>query len=130
MLIHSGMAESLWAEAVLTAAYIRNGAPTNLIAAKTPFEMYTGFKPSVGHFKIFGSTAVALEKTWKNKFQSKGKKFKMVGYSLIPKAYRLFDPKTKNVVERHDVYFNESEDANVIEPKEKKQQYGCQQILD
>ena len=123
------MAENLWTEAVLTALYIRNRAPTKLIAAKTPFKMYTGFKPSVGHFRIFGSTAVALEKIWKNKFQTKGKKFKTVGYSLTSKAYRLFDPETKNVVERRDVYFDESEDANIIEPKEKNNNMDASKFL-
>ena len=129
MLIHSSMAENLWAEAVLTAAYIKNRVPTKLIADKTPFKIYTCFKPSIGHIKTFGSNAVAVEKTLKNKFQSKGKKFKKVGYSLTSKAYRLFDSETKNVVERRDVYFSESEDAIIIEPKEENNNLDANKFL-
>ena len=53
----------------------------------------------------------------------KGKKFKMVGYSLTSKANRLFDPETRNVVERRHVYFNEYQDANITEHKEKNRKF-------
>ncbi|GBP89832.1 Retrovirus-related Pol polyprotein from transposon TNT 1-94 [Eumeta japonica] len=112
MLSNSGLNENLWAEAVSTAVYIRNRSPTCLIKDATPFEVFTGRKPCVNHFKVFGSTAVALDKTQYKKFQPKGKMYKMVGYSLTSKAYRLYDADLRIVVEKRDVYFDEHNNNN------------------
>lgn len=107
MLLQSGLDESLWAEAVATAVYIRNRSPTKVLENVTPYEVFTGKKPSVEHFRIFGSVAVALDKTAHKKFQQKGIEYRMVGYSLTAKAYRLYDAEKRVVVERRDVMFIE-----------------------
>ncbi|CAD7012038.1 unnamed protein product [Ceratitis capitata] len=107
MLIHSESGECFWAEAVSTAAYLRNRAITKALTSSTPFEKWTGKKPCVSHFKVFGSLAIALDKTHKRKFQPKGKKLIMVGYSETSKAYRLYDPVAKTVIVSRDVIFVE-----------------------
>lgn len=105
MLIHSGLGEQFWAEAIATAAYLRNRAETKTLLEKTPFESWTGKVPSVGHLKVFGSLAVVLDKTHKKKFQPKGREVIMVGYSTTSKGYRLYDPKTRQVIIGRDVVF-------------------------
>ncbi|KAH8395738.1 hypothetical protein KR215_005817, partial [Drosophila sulfurigaster] len=78
----------------------------------TPMEAWNGKKPSISHLKFFGSFAVALEKGHrKNKFDAKGKEYRMVGYSRTAKAYRLYDPSTGQVVEKRDVLFSELGDT-------------------
>lgn len=109
MIIHAGVKHYLWAEAVNTAVYIRNRCPTKKLEDKTPFEVWTGRKPNVSHFKVFGCSAVGLNKsTGKSKLEAKGRQYLMVGYSNTSKAYRLFDTNTQKVEEKRDVLFNEN----------------------
>ena len=51
MIVHSTLPESLWGEALKTAAYILNRVPTKEVA-KTPYELWTGRKPRLKHFHI------------------------------------------------------------------------------
>ena len=51
MISQSTLLESLWGEALKTAASILNIVPTKE-AIKTPYELWTGQKPSLKHFHI------------------------------------------------------------------------------
>lgn len=107
LLISSGLPESLWAEAVNTAVYLRNRSPTKLLQ-QTPYELWCGSKPSVHHLRTFGSKVFALEKRpGKSKFAAKGIECAMVGYSPESKAYRLYNPATRQVIKSRDVKFME-----------------------
>lgn len=108
MLIHSGLSESFWAEAVRTSSYIRNRTTTKILHDKTPFEVWYGYKPAVGHFKVFGVKAIVLNKTTTKKFAPKGTECIMIGYSEESKAYRLFNPKNRKVIIGRDVIFMET----------------------
>ncbi|KAH8399580.1 hypothetical protein KR215_002803, partial [Drosophila sulfurigaster] len=58
--------------------------------------------------KVFGSVAVALDKGHHNsKFAAKGKEYRMVGYSMQAKGYRLYDAESNLVIEKRDVVFDE-----------------------
>jgi len=108
MLQQSRLPQSLWAEAVNTATFIRNRSPTKCLDDKTPFEAWTNEKPYVGFLRIFGSKVVALIKSPKQgKFLQKGKEYVLVGYSDEAKAYRLWKPGTKTVIKSRDVKFCE-----------------------
>ena len=109
MLIGANLSEYLWAEAINAAVYLRNRAPSRAIDGVTPFELFMGKKPYVGHLKTFGSIAIALDKRQHSKFQQRGRDFIMVGYSDCSKAYRLFDKNTKQLIVSRDVYFVEPE---------------------
>ncbi len=62
-----GMAQSLlkaksvpacyWGEAVTTAVFLLNRAPTKCLDNKTPYEAWFGRKPAVGHLRTFGCLA-------------------------------------------------------------------------
>lgn len=108
MLIESGLPESLWGEAVNTAAYLRCRSPTKILKNATPFEVWSGSPPNVNYLKVFGSKAVALIKQpGRSKFSPKGKEYFMVGYSEESKAYRLYDKNTRRVIKSRDVQFLE-----------------------
>lgn len=109
MLEESKLPKSLWSEAVNTATYLRNRAPTKVLQGKTPYECWFGWKPSVSHLKAFGCDAVALQKQ-KNlsKFMPKGRKLIFVGYSNQSKAYRLYDSQRRAIVISRDVKFFEN----------------------
>jgi hypothetical protein len=44
----------LWAEASMTIVYVQNRSPHQILKNMTPKEAFTGVKPEVGHFRIFG----------------------------------------------------------------------------
>ena len=48
-----------WAETLSTAVYLRNRSPTKAIEEKTPYKAWTGKKPTVSHFRVFGCDAYA-----------------------------------------------------------------------
>ena len=58
MICHSNLPESLLGEALKIAAYILNRVPTKA-AAKTPYELWVGKKPSLKHFHVWGCPAEA-----------------------------------------------------------------------
>lgn len=108
MLNYAKLGEHFWAEAVKTAAYIRNRTVTKVLVDKTPYELWAGMRPSVEHFKVFGSTAVALDKKQTKKVRSKGKEYIMIGYSETSKGYRLYDLVSRKVIVSRDVIFLEN----------------------
>lgn len=96
MLYTSGMPANLWAEAMCTAAHIRNLAPVTSHAV-TPWERFRGVKPDVEHLKIFGSTAYALipSQLRGSKIKPVSQKGHFVGYDSQSKAYRVWIPPTR-----------------------------------
>src|SRR3954464_9341088 len=58
MISHSTLPESLWGEALKTAAYILYRVPTKAIS-KTPYELWISRKPTFSRFHIWGCPAEA-----------------------------------------------------------------------
>jgi hypothetical protein len=44
----------LWAEACMAVVYVHNMSPHHILKNITPEEAFTGVKPDIGHFRIFG----------------------------------------------------------------------------
>ena len=93
MIAHAGLPHSYWAEAVATAAYIRNQVPTvDIKADKIPYELWYGKKPNVSHLKVFGCVDYAhIPDAERRKLDKKAEKLRFVGYSRKSKGYRLFN---------------------------------------
>ena len=51
------LSPKFWAEAINCVSYIQNSVPHKQLDGMTPFEAWSGHKPDVTHFKIFGSRA-------------------------------------------------------------------------
>lgn len=47
MLVDTVLPQKLWAEALSTAVYLHNRSPMKAVKRKTPFESWTGKKPTV-----------------------------------------------------------------------------------
>lgn len=55
-MIHSrSLAPQYWAKAINCACYIMNHVPHRALKGVTPFEAWSGRKPLVKHFQVFGS---------------------------------------------------------------------------
>ena len=57
MLYDQDMPKFLWAEACNTVVYVKNKIPHRALGKITSKSVFTGRKPKVSHFKIFGSLA-------------------------------------------------------------------------
>src|SRR6478672_6781292 len=80
MLIDAGLPLNLWAEAILTANYIRNRSPS-AGENKTPHEHFGGSKPDISHMRVFGSAAyVHVPKQLRQKLDPVCRKGIFVGY--------------------------------------------------
>ena len=98
-----------WGEAVVTAVYVLNRAPTKSLSNKTPFEAWHGKKPRVDHLRTFGCTAhVKLIGPGTNKLSDRSKQMVFLGYEPGTKGYRLYDPEQKKLVVSRDVIFEEN----------------------
>ena len=56
MISRTNLPGFLWGEALKTALYILNRVPTKAVPL-TPFELWTGRKPSLNHLKVWGCPA-------------------------------------------------------------------------
>ena len=101
--------KGIWGEAVSTAVYIKNRTPTAAVQGKTPFEAWTGRKPSLEHLRVFGCPAYAhIPQEKRTKLDAKAIKCIMVGYSNTQKAYRLYQADARKIIVSRDVTFDES----------------------
>ena len=75
---------------------------------QTPKEAWSGTKPSVDHFRIFGCLAYAhVPDVKRTKLDDTSLKCVLLDVSEESKAYRLYDPLSNKIVISRDVGFNE-----------------------
>ena len=78
------------------------------MGSKTLEEAYSGKKPEVGHFKIFGCLTYShVPSKKRSKLEPTAEKGIFVGYDEIYKAYCIYIPARKQTVVRRDVKFKE-----------------------
>ncbi|KAG6623218.1 Copia protein [Phytophthora cinnamomi] len=109
MLHYAGLDKTFWAEAAMTAIYIKNRLPSPKSPDKTPFETVYKSKPNVKHMRIFGCKAYVLTPKEKRlKWDPKAREGIFMGYEERSKAYRVYDIEAGQVVISRDVTFDES----------------------
>lgn len=108
ILTRSGIQKGFWPEAVTWSVHILNRSPTLAVQNVTPQEAWSGHKPSVEHFRIFGCIAYAhIPDQKRSKLDDKGEKCIFLGVSDQSKAYKLYNPISKKIVISRDVIFYE-----------------------
>jgi hypothetical protein len=109
MLKTSGATLSLWAEAMVTASYLRNCSPASATLKQTPWELCFGSKPDVSHLRVFGATAYAfVPPQQRAKLSNCSRKGVVVGYSARSNGDRILLDGTRTVLDSRDVTFVES----------------------
>ena len=79
-----------------------------LDSKKTPYELWRGKKLVVKYFWIFGSDCYILrDRENLEKFDVKNNKGYFLGYSSISRAYRVYNLRTKIVMESSNVVIND-----------------------
>jgi hypothetical protein len=98
----------LWAESFMTTVYVQNMSPHQILKNMTPKEAFTGVKPEIGHFRIFGCPVyIHVPREKRSKLDPSGKKGTFVGYNESPKAYRIYIPGQRQIEVSRDVTFEE-----------------------
>jgi hypothetical protein len=108
MLHDQGLPMHLWEKSCNTAVYVQNHCPHRVLGMSTPEEAFTGKKPDVSHFKIFGSSVyVHVTKDARKKLEPTAEVGIFVGYTETPHNYRVYFPNSKMTVMRQDIKFDE-----------------------
>ena len=76
----------------------------------TSYEAWSGTKPDVSFFRVFGCSACAahVPKIKTRQLDSKARKFVMLGYDTSQKGYQLYDIEQMKIVHSRDVVFDET----------------------
>ncbi|CAA9994717.1 unnamed protein product [Nesidiocoris tenuis] len=99
--------QGLWAELINSAVYILNITGPTKVDSKSPYELWTGKKPSLKHLRIIGSYCyVHVPKETRKKMDKKSKKGILVGYENWD-GYRIWYPDDNKILRSRDIVFDE-----------------------
>ena len=108
MLDDQGLPLHLWVEACNTVVYLQNRSPHRILGMKTPEEAFSGKRPDVGHFKIFGSSVYFhVTKDARKKLELTVELGIFVGYIDTPHNYQVYLPTSQRIVICKDLKFDE-----------------------
>nr|GEV50071.1 integrase, catalytic region, zinc finger, CCHC-type, peptidase aspartic, catalytic [Tanacetum cinerariifolium] len=97
-----------WAEGIATACFTQNRSLVIPRYGKTPYHIINDRKPSIKFFHIFGSLYYIIRDGENlDKMKEKGDACIFVGYSTQSRAYRVFNKRTRVIVETIHVNFDE-----------------------
>lgn len=127
LLQDSRLCKRYWAEAVMTAIYLKNRSPTTALSGRIPEEVWTGSSIDLSHLRVFGCMAYSLiPEQRRKKLDPKSKQYIFVGYGETCKGYRLIEPSnpsriimSRNVEFMEDKFYNDishkchNEDINI-----------------
>ncbi|GJY91446.1 putative ribonuclease H-like domain-containing protein [Tanacetum coccineum] len=109
MLVDSKLPTTFWAEAVNTACYVLNRVLVIKPHTKTPYELIRRRTPLIDFMKPFGCPVTILNtRDHLGKFDGKADEGFFVGYSMVSKAMRVFNKRTRIVEETLNIRFLEN----------------------
>ncbi|UYV61953.1 hypothetical protein LAZ67_1007155 [Cordylochernes scorpioides] len=124
-------------ESTRYATYARNRVLNNHNGESTPYELWTGNKPSLKHIRAIGCQVFVHipRQVRKSKLERRAVKGNLVGYALRGRGYRVWIPEMKKVVESRDCVFKESDvsrnDSNrEVLPSVEHYSYGTQREIE
>nr|GFB18864.1 Gag-Pol polyprotein [Tanacetum cinerariifolium] len=108
MLIFSHTPLFIWAEAIATACYTQNRSITHHRFNKTPYELIQGRKPYISYLHVFGALCYPKNDHEDiDKLGAKGDIGFFIGYSANSIAYRVYNQRTKKIMETMNITFDE-----------------------
>ncbi|KAK2402491.1 cysteine-rich RECEPTOR kinase [Trifolium repens] len=103
-----------WAEAMNTACYVHNRVTLRAGTSTTLYEIWKGRKPNVKYFHVFGSKCYILaDREQRRKLDPKSDEGIFLGYSTNSRAYRVFNNRTKTMMESINVVIKDYPDEKV-----------------
>ncbi|GKA35393.1 retrovirus-related pol polyprotein from transposon TNT 1-94 [Tanacetum coccineum] len=108
MLIFSRAPLFLWAEAIATACYTQNRSIIHRRFNKTAYELINGRKPNISFLDVFGALCYPKnDREDIGKLGEKGDIGFFIRYSANFCAYRVYNRRTKKIMETMNVTFDE-----------------------
>nr|GEY11240.1 retrovirus-related Pol polyprotein from transposon TNT 1-94 [Tanacetum cinerariifolium] len=108
MLIFSRAPLFLWAEAIATACFTQNRSIIHRRFNKTPYELINGRKPDISFLHVFGALCYPKNDCEDiGKLGAKGDIGFFIGYSADSCAYKIYNRRTKKIMETMNVSFDE-----------------------
>lgn len=108
MLHDEGLPMHLWTEASNIEVYLKKRNPHRILGMITPEEAFSGRKPYVSHFRIFGAFVYChVSKESRKKIEPIEELGVFVGYTETPYNYRVYFSSLKLTVVRSNVKFDE-----------------------
>nr|GEY60941.1 retrovirus-related Pol polyprotein from transposon TNT 1-94 [Tanacetum cinerariifolium] len=108
ILIFSRAPLFLWAEVIATACFTQNRSIIHHRFNKTPYELINGKKPDISFLYVFGALCYPKnDREDIRKLGAKGDIGFFIGYSTDSCAYRIFNGRTKKIMETINVSFDE-----------------------
>jgi transposase InsO family protein len=109
MLFDAGLGNEFWGYALTTMAHIMNRLPSRVHDNRSPYELWTGNTPSIGHLRVFGAIAhVHVPAENRRKLDPRSKRCILVGYAedTGSKVYRLLNQDDGKIIVSRDVIFD------------------------
>ncbi|GJU85238.1 retrovirus-related pol polyprotein from transposon TNT 1-94 [Tanacetum coccineum] len=98
----------LWAKAFATACYTQNRSIVRLRHGKTPYELLHDKPPDLSFFHVFGALCYPTNDSDNlGKLQPKADIGIFIGYAPTKKAFRIFNRRTRRIIETIHVDFDE-----------------------
>jgi transposase InsO family protein len=126
-----GVPAAFWGEAVSTAVFLLNRAPTKSVAGKTPFEAWHGRKPDVEFLRTFGCVAhVKTARPHLKKLEDRSSPMVFIGYEQGAKAWRFYDPVARRVHVSRDAVFQEEASWDWSKVNDDKVERAAELVVD
>ena len=125
MLEEANLPTYFWEEDINNACFTQNCTLINRHGV-TPYQSLKGKKPSLKHLHIFGCKCFVLRNHPEQlgKFETKAHKGIFVGYPLTTKAFRVFNLRTRNIVESINVSFDDGKITGIDDDNHEGLDFG------
>nr|GEW51980.1 hypothetical protein [Tanacetum cinerariifolium] len=128
MLIFSRAPLFLWAEAIATACFSQNRSIIHRRFNKTPYELINGRKLDISFLHVFGALCYPKnDREDIGKLGAKGDIGFFIGYFASSCAYRVYNRRTKKIIETMNVSFDE---LSAMAFEQRRSKPGLQSELD
>ncbi|GKB43943.1 retrovirus-related pol polyprotein from transposon TNT 1-94 [Tanacetum coccineum] len=112
MLNIASLPKQFWGEAINAACYTQNRSIIVKRHRKTTYEVFRGSAPDISYFHVFGCPVhIHNHIDHLGKFDEKADDGLFLGYSLVAKAFRVFNIRRQEIEETFHVTFSEDDEA-------------------
>ena len=113
MVSNASLPISLWTYALKTAMYLQNRVPSKAVQ-KTPFELWTGRKPSLRHLHVWGCPAeIRYYNPHEKKLDARTISGYFIGYPEKSKGFRFYYPNhITRIIESGNARFIENDEVS------------------